>query len=97
MASDDTTVARGPLARLVARFGGRRNTSPRLHRVPALVAVAVLALVGAVAALPQLGHGHILPTLQDRDLLVRLQAAPATSLPEMDRITRRAAAERCRR
>jgi Cu/Ag efflux pump CusA len=86
-------VARGPLARLVAGIGGRRSTSPRPRRVPALVAVAVLALAGTVAALPQLGQGHILPTPQDRDVLVRLQAAPATSLPEMDRITGRVAGD----
>jgi Cu/Ag efflux pump CusA len=90
--SADDAIARSPLARLVAGIGGRRSTSP-LRRVPALVAVAVLALVGTVAALPQLGHGHLLPTLQDRDLLVRLQAAPATSLPEMDRITGRVAGD----
>src|SRR4051794_17747289 len=76
---------RTPLARVVAGIG----RAPRPHRVPALVAVAVLALAGTVAALPQLGHGHILPTLADRDLLVRVQAAPATSLPEMDRVTAR--------
>jgi Cu/Ag efflux pump CusA len=90
--ADDATIARSPLARLVAGIGGRRSTSP-LRRVPALVAVAVLALVGTVAALPQLGRGHLLPTLQDRDLLVRLQAAPATSLPEMDRIAGRVAGD----
>jgi Cu/Ag efflux pump CusA len=90
--SADDAIARSPLARLVAGIGGRRSTSP-LRRVPALVAVAVLALVGTVAALPQLGRGHLLPTLQDRDLLVRLQAAPATSLPEMDRIAGRVAGD----
>jgi Cu/Ag efflux pump CusA len=74
-----------PLDRLVARTGRVHTARPR--RVPALVAVAVLALAGAAAALPQLGRGHVLPTLADRDLLVRVQAAPATSLPEMDRIT----------
>ena len=37
--------------------------------------------------LPQLGQRSLLPTLQDRNLLVHLDAVPGTSLAEMDRIT----------
>jgi Cu/Ag efflux pump CusA len=90
---DGAAFGRGPLSRLVAPIT-RRTVSSRPPRwIPAAVAAGVLALAGAVAALPQLGQGHLLPTLADRDLLVRLDAAPATSLPEMDRITGRVAAD----
>ena len=37
--------------------------------------------------------GPVLPTLQDRNVLVRVQGAPGTSLPEMNRITAAVAAE----
>jgi CzcA family heavy metal efflux pump len=55
---------------------------PRL----AYAAVGVLALAG-LAVLPLLGDRQMLPPLQDRDLLVHWEGAPAMSQPEMDRIT----------
>ena len=50
-----------------------------------LVAVAV-CLVLAVASVPLLGLS-LIPTFEDRDLLVRLDAAPGTSNPRMTEIT----------
>src|SRR5690349_1614065 len=51
----------------------------------ALAGVIVLALL---AIIPQTsGNGPLLPTLQDRNLLLHVQALPGTSLTEMDRIT----------
>jgi Cu/Ag efflux pump CusA len=44
-----------------------------------------LVAVG-LAVLPLAGHAMI-PSLQDRDLLIHWEGAPGTSLPEMDRIT----------
>jgi Cu/Ag efflux pump CusA len=60
--------------------------------LPAVLGLAVLAAV-ALVALPQLSSGSLLPNLEDRNVLVRLQAAAGTSLTEMDRITGVAAAE----
>jgi Cu/Ag efflux pump CusA len=57
----------------------------------ALVAASVLLLVGVGAA--ALLHQHLRPAFQDRQLLVKWNATPSTSLPEMDRITARATAE----
>jgi Cu/Ag efflux pump CusA len=70
-----------------------RWARPFLGRSRLLGTVAVL--VAATAALvPQLlVHGPMLPSLQDRDLLIRWQAAPGTSLTEMTRITGTVASE----
>ena len=43
--------------------------------------------------LPSLGSGSLMPGLEDRNVLVRLEAAAGTSLVEMDRITGIAAGE----
>lgn len=63
-----------------------------LHRVgrrPGLAAgAAALLLIVGMVLLPQLEEPeHIIPDTSDRDLLVTWNAAPGTSLPEMDRIT----------
>jgi Cu/Ag efflux pump CusA len=50
-------------------------------------ALAAVLAAAALAVVPQIGRGSLLPQLQDRDLLLRVQAAPGTSLVEMDRIT----------
>ena len=50
-------------------------------------AVAGVLVVAALAVIPQVGRGSLLPQLQDRNLLLRVEAMPGTSLPEMDRIT----------
>jgi Cu/Ag efflux pump CusA len=55
--------------------------------------VAAVLAVAALAVVPQLGNGSLLPALQDRDLLLKVAAAPGTSLPEMDRITTAASTE----
>ncbi|WP_280715756.1 efflux RND transporter permease subunit [Kitasatospora sp. MAP5-34] len=52
--------------------------------------VALLAVCG-LAVLPQLGTGALIPQTQDRNLLVRWQAAPGTSLPAMEQATSAAA------
>jgi Cu/Ag efflux pump CusA len=49
------------------------------------IAVGVLA-VGGLAVIPQLDGGVRLPVMQDRNLLIQMQAAPGTGLTEMDRI-----------
>jgi Cu/Ag efflux pump CusA len=58
----------------------------------AYAAVGILVLAG-FALLPQLTARPTLPTLQDRNLLVRWQSAPGTSLTEMSRITAAATGE----
>jgi Cu/Ag efflux pump CusA len=58
---------------------------------PALATLAGFVLVG-VALVPFLGLA-LRPSFKDRELLVRWDAAPSTSLTEMHRITSRAAAE----
>jgi Cu/Ag efflux pump CusA len=55
--------------------------------------VAAVLAVAALAVVPQLGRGSLLPQLQDRNLLLHVTAAPGTSLPEMDRITTLAGSE----
>ncbi|MHA3835444.1 efflux RND transporter permease subunit [Terrabacter sp. AAH1] len=51
----------------------------------AWAAAGVLLLV-ALTALPQLSSTSLVPQARDRDVLLTLQAAPGTSLPEMNRI-----------
>ena len=58
---------------------------------PALVTLAGFAVVG-LALIPVLSLA-LRPSFKDRELLVRWDAAPSTSLTEMHRITSRAAAE----
>jgi Cu/Ag efflux pump CusA len=60
--------------------------------VPAVLGVVVL-LGLVLAGLPSLRSGSLLPGLEDRNVLVRFEAASGTSLAEMDRITGIAAAE----
>ena len=59
---------------------------------PAVLTLAVL-LGLVLAGLPSLRSGSLLPGLEDRNVLVRFEAAAGTSLTEMDRITALAAAE----
>src|SRR5215470_1484666 len=56
----------------------------RPRRAWAMTGVLVVA---ALAVIPQVGRGSLLPQLQDRNLLLRIEAVPGTSLQEMDRIT----------
>ncbi|HEY0168714.1 MAG TPA: efflux RND transporter permease subunit [Jatrophihabitans sp.] len=63
---------------------GHRRALPRLvHRpVLAYAGLGVLLLIG-LAFVPGLGGDSTMPARQDRDLLVRWDAAPGTSLPAM--------------
>ena len=63
------------------------------HRPAPLYAAVALLLVATVAVLPLLGGRPLVPTLRGRDLLIHWQAAPGTSLTEMNRITARATRE----
>lgn len=63
------------------------------HRPAPLYAGVALLVVAAVIALPLLGGRPLVPTLRDSDLLIHWQAAPGTSLTEMNRITARASRE----
>jgi Cu/Ag efflux pump CusA len=63
------------------------------HRPAPLYAGVALLMVAAVTVLPLLGGRPLVPTLRDRDLLIHWQAAPGTSLTEMNRITARASRE----
>jgi CzcA family heavy metal efflux pump len=56
-----------------------------------LLAAGAIVVAGAVAV-PFLGSS-LLPTFKERELLVRWQGAPGTSLPEMNRITTLASRE----
>jgi len=83
----DTTTARSRglmpfVGRAYDRLIARHVKQPR----QAFAAVGILLLCG-LAVLPQLTSRPTLPTLQDRDLLVRWQAVPGTSITEMSRIT----------
>jgi Cu/Ag efflux pump CusA len=90
---NESTAARSrglmPLVgRAYDRWIGRHVQRPRR----AYAAVAILLLCG-IAVLPQLTSHATLPGLQDRDLLVRWQAVPGTSITEMSRITAAATQE----
>jgi Cu/Ag efflux pump CusA len=76
----------GPLVRGTRRIFDRGLAAiARPHRAWALAGVLVLALL---AIIPQTGgNSSLLPALQDRNLLLHVEAAPGTSLIEMDRIT----------
>jgi multidrug efflux pump subunit AcrB len=76
----------GPLTRGTRRIFDRGFTAiARPARAWALAAVLALALL---AIIPQTGGNNaLLPTPQDRNLLLHVQALPGTSLIEMDRIT----------
>jgi Cu/Ag efflux pump CusA len=81
-----------PLAGLV-RHAYDRVAVPFLRRpVWAIASVlALLAVTGAV--IPQLNGTSLLPTPQDRNVLIRWEATPGASLPEMERVTTLAAQE----
>jgi Cu/Ag efflux pump CusA len=93
---DAPAPRQSPLARPLGWLFDR--TVPAFVRRPAW-AYGILAalLAGVLAAVPQVGGGRsLLPAAQDRSLLVHWQAAPGTSLTEMDRITTAATRELAR-
>ncbi len=62
--------------------------APAVIRRPVAVAIAAaLLLAGGVAVVAVDGPGDTLPTLRDRNVLVRLRAAPGTALTEMQRVS----------
>ncbi len=75
---------RGPFARWMTRVFDRGFAA--VARPGRAWAVAGVLVVAALAVIPQIGRSSLLPQLQDRNLLLRVEAAPGTSLPEMDRI-----------
>ena len=82
----------GPLDRWI-RAGAERLAVPAIGR-PGWVALGVGVLaVAAILVGTLTPSGPVLPTLQDRNVLVRVQGAPGTALPEMNRITAAVAAE----
>jgi Cu/Ag efflux pump CusA len=76
----------GQFAGQVKRLFDRRLADSILRPGRAWAAAGVLT-VAALAIVPQIGRGSLLPELQDRNLLLQLRTVPGTSLPEMDRIT----------
>lgn len=75
-----------PLARWLERAYVR--FLPRLlHRPRWTYATVSLLVLAGLVALPFLGGRPLSPTLQERDMLISLDAAPSTSRPEMNRIT----------
>ena len=80
-------LASGAFERTVPRFAGRTRWLSAV--VALLLALPMLALV----ALPRDGASSLLPSPQDRSLLIHWEAAPGTSLQEMVRITKAAVRE----
>jgi CzcA family heavy metal efflux pump len=79
----------------LARLPGRRyeGALAKLVDRPRMVLIgAAVALLAGIALIPALS-GPVIPSFQDRDLLVQLNAAPATSRPEMQRIVSRMSQE----
>jgi CzcA family heavy metal efflux pump len=82
-----------PVLRWLGRRHDRFLTRFTATTRPGLVTAGVLVVVG-LAVLPFLDRGDsLVPSLKDRDLLIELNAASGTSLPEMSRITARAGEE----
>ena len=89
-------AARGRLGSTPLRWLEARYTpllARLVHRPVRLYAAVALLMVVAVVVLPLLVGRSLVPTLRDRDLLIHWQAAPGTSLTEMNRITGRASRE----
>ncbi len=80
-----------PLVRLL-RKGYDRSLSRMNGRPLPLALAAALVLVAAGVSLASMGSS-VLPTLKESQVLIRWDSAPGTSLPEMDRLTARAAKE----
>jgi Cu/Ag efflux pump CusA len=81
-----------PVERWVHR--GFDRTAPAVLRRPVAILLAALVLSTAAVVLVVVdGPGDPLPTLRDRNVLVRLQGAAGTSVSEMQRISAVAAGE----
>jgi CzcA family heavy metal efflux pump len=80
-----------PVVRWLQR--GYSRTASRIVPRPVPAFVAMIAVVGAaVAALPFLTHS-LTPSVKETDVLVRLEAAPGTSLSRMNAIVAQAVRE----
>jgi len=81
------SAARGESALLRPLLARYRSVLSRVLRRPrtALVALAGAAVVG-LAVLPLLGTS-LIPSLEDRDIVVRLKGEPGTSNPTMTQVT----------
>jgi Cu/Ag efflux pump CusA len=88
----DRVRREGSFGRVVKSFFDRRLAGP-IGRPRGAWAVAGVLAIAALACVPQIGGRSLLPTLQDRNLLLQLRTVPGTSLPEMDRITAAATRE----
>jgi Cu/Ag efflux pump CusA len=80
-----------PLVRWLKRAYGAALALVMRRQVPALAAVAVLALAGAVLA-RGLGE-NLYPAFKERDFLTHWITAPGTSQPEQNRIVTQASRE----
>jgi CzcA family heavy metal efflux pump len=80
-----------PLVRRLKRAYGAALALVMRRQVPALAAVAVLALAGVVLA-RGLGE-NLYPAFKERDFLMHWITAPGTSQPEQDRIVTQASRE----
>ncbi|MFF0557633.1 efflux RND transporter permease subunit [Streptomyces sp. NPDC004266] len=81
---------RNPVLGWLHRGFDRISPKTLLRPGLALAAAAVLAGTG-FAVWPQLDGASPVPSLHQRELLIQVEAAPGTSLPEMDRLGRAAA------
>jgi Cu/Ag efflux pump CusA len=88
----DSGRREGSFGRAVKSFFDRRLAGP-ITRPRRAWAIAGVLAIAALACVPQIGGRSLLPTLQDRNLLLQLRTVPGTSLPEMDRITAAASRE----
>jgi Cu/Ag efflux pump CusA len=80
-----------PIARRLRGFYTRRMHAVVRRPLPVFAALGVVVVAAAVA-LPQFRHS-LLPSFRERDLVVRLDGAAGTSLPEMSRIAARVGRE----
>ncbi len=80
-----------PLVGLLRRGYGKSLPRMITRPLPLLLGAALVLVAGGVS-LASMGSS-VLPTLKESQVLVRWDAAPGTSLPEMDRLTARAARE----
>jgi Cu/Ag efflux pump CusA len=82
----------GPLDRWI-RSGADRFAVPAIAKPGVVGLVAGVLALGAILVAWLAPSGPVLPTLQDRNVLVRVQGAPGTSLTEMNRVTSAVAGE----
>jgi Cu/Ag efflux pump CusA len=79
----------------IARWPERRYDAALaklVDRPRMLMIGAAVALLAGIALIPTLS-GPVIPSFQDRDLLVQMNGAPGTSRPEMQRIVSRMSQE----